>query len=64
MRYKLVETQKEYNDLLIKIYDSQNGLQFNYYLSELPYVKLPQFKSFILLHLKDIRNGVFEKDAP
>ncbi|PAF38809.1 hypothetical protein CHH58_05135 [Terribacillus saccharophilus] len=64
MRYKLIETQKEYNDFLLKIYDLKNELQFNYYLSELPHVKLPQFKSFILFHLKDIRNGVYEKAAP
>lgn len=64
MRYKLIETEREYDDLIIKFQDVHHDQQYNYYLSELPYVKLPYFKSFIFLHLKDIRNGVYEKAAP
>ncbi len=61
MRYELLNSKiEEDGNRIIKIWDSELNKSYLYYTQELPNIKEPGLKSFLLTFIKDINEGNYD----
>lgn len=59
MRYEIIETQRRFSTILIRLLDNNSNIEYELFLDQLSKVKLPGIKAFIMSNLKDINDGKY-----